>query len=388
MKKVLKKIGWAILIILIVANILIVVTGNTHIYKAVASTYLVGQTGPSIDEYYKFPYHHVKAANQPVPWKISRSYNKNNPTKATFQALEKYDPVAFLVIHNDSIDYEHYWHKYSDTSRSNSFSMAKTLTALAVSVAIKEHKIHSINDKVVQYLPKLKGRYAKQLTIKNLMQMTSGINFDESYTNPFGYMAKAYYGNHIKKLTLTYRATKKPGTLWQYLGGNPMLLSFILEKVTGESLSKYFSEKIWQPVGAESDAYWSTDKQGTERSYCCFYSNVRDFARIGRLLMDSGRVNGRQIIPLWFIKDGLQPVDVKNKKGKNVDYYGYQTWLMNYKGRKVYYLRGILGQYVICVPAENMIIVRLGNKRSKQYKDDQPLDVYDDLKAGFEVIRK
>lgn len=388
MKKILKISGITLLIILIIANIWVVLSGNTHIYKALASTYFIGQTGPGIDDYTMFPYNKVKAAQDPEPWKISKEYGKAKLSPDLFKKIEQYDPAAFLVVHNDSILYEHYWDGYSDTSRSNSFSMAKTLTAMNVAKAVQEGKINSLDDKVIKYLPNLKGKYADEVTIKNLLQMTSGIDFDENYSNPFGFMAKVYYGNKIKEKTLKYEALSKPDKIWKYSGGNTLLLSFIVEKVTGESMSEYFSKNIWQPVGAETDAYWTIGKQGREKAYCCFNSNVRDFARLGQLLIDSGRWNGKQVLPLWFCRDGLQTVEgVKNKKGEKVDYYGYQIWMTDYKGRKAFYLRGILGQYVICVPEENLVIVRLGNTRSKQYIKHHPTDVSDDLEAGFQLIK-
>jgi CubicO group peptidase (beta-lactamase class C family) len=165
--------------------------------------------------------------------------------------------------------------------------------------------------------------------------------------------------------------------VFTYLSGNTQLLGFVLRKATGKTLSDYASEKLWKPLGAAHQAWWSLDhKNGDEKAFCCFNSNARDFARFGKLYLDSGRWNGKQIVPQDYVLASTHPAGLKNDDGKNNDTYGYMWWLIpNYKGHYVFYMRGILGQYMLVIPDQKMIVVRLGKKRLPNDSNDLPHDV-------------
>lgn len=369
-----KKIVVSLLAIIVVAALLAIVTGNSHLFKAVATTYLVGKSGPSINEHHIFDNREVKAAHY-MPWKLSADYNKKeNPQ--LLKEIEKYDPVAFLVIKDSELVYEKYWKNHDENSLTNSFSVAKTFVALLVGIAIDEGKIKSLDESVGNYLPEYNNH--PELKIKHLLNMSSGINFDEDYKSPFGHMAKAYYGSDLYELNSDYQVTESPGKTWRYLGGNTLILSFVLEKATGKSIAEYMSEKIWQPIGAKNTALWNLDSEnGREKAYCCFYSNARDFARIGQLLINKGKWNGQTIISEAFLKQAMNGAQgLKDANGKLVDFYGYQLWIAEYKNKKVYYARGILGQYIITIPEKRLVIVRLGNKRGENLPNYHPVDLY------------
>lgn len=369
-----KKIVVSLLAIIVVAALLAIVTGNSHLFKAVATTYLVGKSGPSINEHHIFENREVKAAHY-MPWKLSADYNKKeNPQ--LLKEIEKYDPVAFLVIKDSELVYEKYWKNHDENSLTNSFSVAKTFVALLVGIAIDEGKIKSLDEPVGNYLPEYNNH--PELKIKHLLNMSSGINFDEDYKSPFGHMAKAYYGTDLYELNSDYQVTETPGKTWRYLGGNTLILSFVLEKATGKSIAEYMSEKIWQPIGAKNTALWNLDSEnGREKAYCCFYSNARDFARIGQLLINKGKWNGQTIISEAFLKQAMNGAQgLKDVNGKLVDFYGYQLWIAEYKNKKVYYARGILGQYIITIPEKRLVIVRLGNKRGENLPNYHPVDLY------------
>lgn len=370
----LKRIVVSLLFIVVVAALLAVITGNSHLFKAVATTYLVGKSGPSINEHHVFNNREVKAAHY-TPWKISTYFNKKeNPQ--LLKEIEKYDPIAFLVVKDSELVYEKYWKNYDENSLTNSFSVAKTFVALLAGIAIDEGKIKSLEDPVGNYLPEYKDH--PELKIKHLLNMSSGINFDEDYKSPFGHMAKAYYGTDLYELNSHYQVTETPGKTWRYLGGNTLILSFVIEKATGKNISEYMSEKIWQPIGAKNTALWNLDhKNGREKAYCCFYSNARDFARIGQLLINKGKWNGQTIISEAFLTQAMNGAQgLKDANGKLVDFYGYQLWIAEYKNKKVYYARGILGQYIITIPEKRLVIVRLGNKRGENLPNYHPVDLY------------
>ncbi len=372
--KLLKRVLLGVVIILVTASLLAVLTGNQHLFKAVSTTYLVGKTGPSIDEYAIFENRTV-AAGEYQPWKISSNYNKTE-NKELLKHIEHYNPSAFLVVKQNEIVYEKYWDKYDENSLTNSFSVAKTFIALLIGIAIDEGKINSVDDAVGDYLPEYKDH--PELKIKHLLTMSSGINFDESYQSPFGHMAKAYYGTDLKKLNENYEVTEAPGKTWRYLGGNTLILSFILEKATGTTISDYMSEKVWKPIGAKNNALWNLDhKDGREKAYCCFYSNAQDFARIGQLFLNKGKWNGQTIVTEKYINDATTlTYQLKDVDGKIVDFYGYHLWAAYYKNMNVFYARGIKGQYIIFIPQKQLVIVRLGHERGKNLPNYHPQEFF------------
>lgn len=375
MKKVIR-ILFLLAIFIATACLLALFTGNGHLIKAVSNTYLKGRSGPSIDEYSIFENRVVKASKKPFIWPSSVNYNSKKLTTEEFNLHEELKSVAFLVFHKDSIVHENYWDQFNDTSKTNTFSVAKSFIGLLIGAAIDEGYIKSVDQKVGDFLPEFKSGEKAKVTIKHLLQMNSGIDFGESYGDPFGFMAKAYYGDDLYDLTVHKEVTQAPGSVWMYQGGNTLLLSFIIRKATGKTVSEYFSEKIWQPIGAKESALWNLDAEnGLEKAYCCFYSNARDFGKVGRLILNNGTINDQVILSQNYFEQAIQPVNSKTLNGDLVDYYGYQIWMTYYQQQKVIYARGIQGQYIVALPDEELIIVRLGRKRYEEKVNNVPLDL-------------
>lgn len=380
-RKSLKKrsLLWILGIILFI-NLIIVITANTHIYKAVFYNFA------DIDDNTIFYSRKVEAGN-PIEWPLSKNYNKILMPSFLEEEHKQNESVAFLIIKDDSIRLEKYWEGYDENSLSNSFSMAKTIVSILVGIAIDEGKIKSLDEPVANYLEEFKGGGKEVITIRNLLTMSSGLNWDESYSNPFSVTTKAYYGNNLRKLISKLEKIEDPGKVIKYLSGNSQILAFVLEKATGMKLSKYASEKLWKPLGARNSAEWSLDKkEGEEKAYCCFYSNARDFAKIGQLFLKKGNWYGQQMVSEQYVLESITPAALSQDDGTPNDYYGYAWWIIpNYKNQKIYYARGILGQYIIVVPDKEMIIVRLGKnrgeKRGNHYSDlfsyiDGALEMY------------
>lgn len=376
------KVALSILLSLIMLAIIgLFITGNSHLFRGLRYTYFVGKTGPSIDDGLKFDRDTVFKGS-PQSWPLAADYNTVAPNDELMDKLLAYDPVALLVIDKDSIVYEKYWEGYSEESLSNSFSMSKSVVGMIVGVAIQDGLIESVDQKVSDFFPEFSEGLNAELTIKHLLQMSSGIEFGESYSGAFGYIAKAYYGYDIKDLTMKYRVESTPGELFKYQGGNTQLLSMIVEQESGKSLAEYFSEKVWSKIGAESDAWWTVDEEGVTRASCCLYSNTHDFARLVKLYMNKGRWGNNQIVPEAFVEESLKSVGNEDEFGQFVDYYGYQWWLGTYEGSRYIGMRGIQGQYVLGFPDRDLIIVRLGNKRSDELLNNMPIDMYDVLELG------
>ena len=374
--------------VFLILHLALVISGNTHLYKGIANTYLKGKKGPQIDEYDIFHSSTITASN-PQPWPFSKNYNTAQYPQELLKSAEELESRAFLIIKNDSIIYEKYWDDYDEKTISNSFSMGKTVVSILTGIAINEGKIKSVEQAVGAFLPEYKDGMAANLKVKNLLSMTSGVNFDEPYGDPFGFPAKAYYGENQRELVSEYQVAKEPGKAFEYRSGTTLILSFLLEKACGEKISPYCQEKLWNKIGAENDALWSLDREGgDEKSFSAFYASARDFARIGKLYLDSGRVQGEQIVPEDYVLASIQPFNAIDEDfNKPNDRYGYSWWLCDYKNHKVFYARGINGQYIICIPDYDVIIIRLGKQRIDVPGQKHPKDFFQYLDATFNMLK-
>ena len=378
MKKFFKRTLRVLLVVLIIFSAFAFISGKTYLFKAVWYNFA------NIDDYHKFTNSTVTVA-APQPWKQSAAYNKISYPDSLDRLLEGLSSVGLLMIKNDSIVFERYWDGYTDSSLSGSFSMAKSITSLLIGVALKEGKIKSLDEAVGNYLPEFKEGEKRKLRIIDLLTMSSGSDWNESYMNPLSVTTELYYGSDVYKTATGVKIIHQPGTVHHYKSGDTQLLGLLLEKATGQSLSRYASEKLWQPMGAEHPALWSTDHEGGhEKAYCCFNSNTRDFARIGRLMLDSGKWNGTAIIDSSYFINSIKACGIKDDNGIACDYYGYQWWI-DPVHPEIFYARGILGQYVIVIPSKKMIIVRLGKMTSMQRIHTVPQEVRALINWGLNI---
>lgn len=356
MKKVLRYFLLAVLIIVAAFSIFAFASGRTYLFKAVWYNFA------NIDDYEKFTNNTVVTGDH-QPWPLAADYNKPVMPVPLRGFLNDISTIAVLVLRNDSLLYEHYDQGYTDSSWSGSFSMAKSITSLLVGAALKDGSIASLQDPVGHYLPEFAAGNKAGVRIIDLLTMSSGTDWDESYSNPLSVTTEAYYGSDIYKTATSVKVVQTPGTVYRYKSGDTQLLGLVVEKATGKSLSAYASEKLWKPLGAEHPALWSTDHTGGhEKAYCCFNTNARDFARIGALMLDSGRWKGQEIITPEYFKASVTACRIPDVDGQPTEFYGYQWWI-DPTDPAVFYARGILGQYIVCIPDKNMVVVRLGKKR-------------------------
>lgn len=378
MRKFFLRVLFGLFVIVALLSVFALVTGRTYLFKAVAYNFA------DVDDYKVFSNNEV-VTGAPQPWPVSLQFNKTSLPPALEDELVKLRNIAVLVIQNDSLLFEKYWNGYSDSSWSGSFSMAKSITSLLVGVALKEGKIASLEDPVGKYIPEFATGDKSRVKIVHLLTMSSGSDWDESYSNPLSVTTEIYYGTDAYKTATGIKIIKEPGSYHEYKSGDTQLLGLIVEKATGKSLSQYAAEKLWQPLGAEHPAKWSTDHpDGHIKAYCCFNSNARDFARIGQLMLDSGAWNGDEIIPRSYYERSIVPCRIADETGKECHYYGYQWWLVPYKPG-VFYARGILGQYIIVIPEKRTVVVRLGEKRGPVWKETVPKEVNDLVEWVYEM---
>lgn len=374
-----------LLLVLGLIPLMIHLTGNNHVYKTLRLTLGKGRLGPSLFEYKDFPGVRVKTAST-QPWPLSSQYNESDLSSNEIIQHEQFQSGAFLILSEDSILLEKYWGEFTDTTWSNTFSMTKSYTSMAIGAAILEGQIGSLDDRVGDYLDEFKIGANKDLTLRHLITMSSGMSYSEGYLNPFGFVAKLNYGEDLRSLVLSHSVEGESGKYFEYKGGDTQILAMVLEKATGKSLNQYFEEKIWSKIGASRDAYWTYDRPGgMAKASCCFNSNARDLARLIRVMMNGGRWKEEQLIDSTFAHESLMPAPTLELDGSPNQRYGYQWWMGEFEETPFFYSRGINGQYAVGIPSKDLVVVRLGWKRSSKRKDGHPLDLFDYIKSALRI---
>ncbi len=331
-------------------------SGNGYLFKALWYNYT------DIDDYKIFENRTI-ANDASLRWPMGTNYNSIQPNLKLRKKLQEIKSNALVVIRNDSLLYEEYWDGFSKKTVSNSFSVAKSIVSTLIGIALQEGKIKSLDDPASIYIPSFNKEDQKKVTIRHLLTMSSGSDWDEAYSSLLSITTKAYYGSELEELAVSVSIVDTPGKRWSYKSGDTELLALVLKYATGMSLSEYASEKLWKPLNAENDALWSLDKKdGDEKAYCCFNATARDFARIGVMYLNGGKWKGRPILDEKYIKQALKPVMIIEDNGKAVNYYGYQWWILPDRDG-VFYARGIHGQYIIVIPQKKCVVVRLGRER-------------------------
>ncbi len=328
-----------------------------------------------VKDYKKFPSREIM--NDSAIFTFSAYEQPSDKTDSVLKPyFEDEKTLAFLIIQNDTIKYERYFEGYDETSIVPSFSMAKSILSILIGCAIDEGLIQSIDEPVTNYIPELTENGFDKVTILHLLQMTSGLKFNEGYFNPFGEVATFYYGTNLRRAISKTKLKEEPGTHFDYVSGNPQIRGLILERaLKDKTISEYFQEKLWKPLGMEYGASWSIDrkKDGLEKTFCCVNARARDFVKIGRLYLNKGNWNGKQIVSESWVAESTK---VDTKEG-SAWYYQYQWWLPTKNGD--FMAEGILGQFIYVNPSKNLIIVRLG----KKHGDVDWVGLFVELASGF-----
>ena len=276
MKKSFKNTGLTFAVIVCGLLAFLAFPSNTYLRKALR------YGTPDIDDYRIFANRTVKAGN-PQPWRISEEYNRASIPADRLPYFEQFATVAYLVVRDTAIVYEQYWDGYGAQSLSNSFSVAKSIVALLAGIARDEGKIASFDQPAAGYYPPYTVDSRKEITIKDVLTMSAGLDWNEAYSSPFSITTKAYYGDHIESLITRLKAVEKPGVRYRYQSGVTELLSFVVANAAGVTLSDYASEKLWTPIGAEHDALWSLDrykKRGNNAPFPLTHTNPVHFLNL------------------------------------------------------------------------------------------------------------
>ncbi|MDX9908223.1 MAG: serine hydrolase [Mariniphaga sp.] len=316
----------------------------------------------------------------------------NGTTYNTLQYLDSSYTQGFLFIKNDTIRYENYWRGQEEDIQHISWSMAKSYLSALFGIAMEEGFIKSIDQTVDEYIPELKGSGYEGVKIKDVLQMSSGVKFDETYSDPESDINR-YWGGFVSgesqdEFAGTLINETPPGTYNKYVSIDTHVLGMILVKATGRSLTDYLQEKIWKPLGAEFDAYWIADGIGMEMANGGLNACLRDYAKLGRLYLNKGNWNGKQIVPQAWCEASISPTEEhlqpgsKNSSDPGIG-YGYQWWIVD--GNEGEFMAiGVFNQHIYINPATKTIIVK--NSANKGYYDGK--NPFASTRTHIELYRK
>ena len=334
------------------------------LFNTVPQTY-IHQTIPASTDPYQLP----KARYQKYLPLSFKNYNGLPVSSDWF--LQRTGTGGLLVIQNGQIVHESYYlgsHRYT---RLTSWSVAKSLTSALVGIAVDQGFISSVDDLVSSYVPELMNTAYHDVTIRNALQMSSGVDFEESGANPNSDAFQLLSANLSSNDEYIYSLKDKrdpAGTHNYYASSDTQVLGMVLSRATGQSVSKFMATNLWQPMGAESAATWVTDPHGVEATYCCVNATLRDYAKFGLMYLNNGKLRGNQIVPANWVADSLdtsapQLVPGDNPLSNDSWGYGYQWWIPDNKPD--YMAIGIFNQFIYVDPARNIVIVK--NSANPEY---------------------
>jgi CubicO group peptidase (beta-lactamase class C family) len=311
---------------------------------------------------------------------------------ADFEAtLERNGTVAFIVLQRGQVVFERYYNGHQRDGWVTSFSVAKSVVSLLLGQAIADGHVKSVDDPLTRYVPELLQRDQRfaRVRLRDLLQMRSGIAFQEDYRSPFSDAGTFYLTPDLKAAVRGLRIDVEPDTRFQYSSGDTQLLGLVLERATGRPLATTLQQALWQPMGAEFPASWSMDSAagGVTKAFCCLNARAIDFARLGQLMLEGGQRDGRQLIPAGWIADSLavrqhaggDPNTRANLQRPARNAAAFYTWQWRHSATRSatsetgwqptadFFAQGFHGQYIYVAPEKQMVIVRFGRDRGNEY---------------------
>lgn len=340
-----------------------VIVANFSDMKSMIPTLTIKRTGP-VNTF----------GHQPKALPDTFVYNGENHTMASF--LIDSSATALVVIKGNDITYEGYYQGTKELDQRISWSMAKSFLSAIFGVAVTDGQIPDLNQAVSDYVPALKGSGYDGVSIKNVLQMSSGVYFNEDYSdfnsdiNRFGRVMAL--GGSFDEFAASLTTEREQGTYMHYVSIDTHVLGMVLRAATGKSIVEYFDEKLWSKLGTEKDAIYLTDSTGEPMVLGGLNLISRDYARLGTLYRDFGVLNGEQIIPAQWIEDSITPDAPHLMPGErdNSDTtlgYGYQWWIPEQADGEFMAL-GIYGQYIYVNRKAGVVIVK--NSANRGFMDN------------------
>ena len=305
--------------------------------------------------------------------------------------------TAFIIIKDNDIYYERYGNGYSKEFSGTSFSVAKSFISALTGIAIHEGYFQ-MDDPMHKYIPELKGEGFEKVTIKDLLSMSSGIRFTKSddYLILHHMADESLHLRYpdLKKLLLSAKISEPAQQHFQYNDYNTMFLTMIIERTTGMLITEYMQKKLWEPMGMEYSATWTTDNNGFVKSAHGLNASAIDFAKLGSLYLNNGFFNGEQIIPAdWVMESVRSEASLKNKTGyypdwinENDFYYGYQWWgNSKLDSNNHFFAWGALGQYIYVIPEKNILFVRQGKEYGLDHEHSSWPNIFESIAEKSDI---
>lgn len=347
----------------------IVAAGPVTVYRTVVYNF------SGIDDYRIFPQRRLAAA--PLPFRFREGgRERSSPLQVSFgnrhdvplsELLPATGTVAFLMVKDDAIMFEQYLEGFDRATPSLSFSMAKSFLSVLAGCAIADGYLKSVDQPVTDFVPELKEKGFATVTLKHLLQMTSGIDYAEN-DFPLGLHVRFYYTDRLEQEILNLRLRERPGTRFIYKSGDAYLLTLALKRALGgKSITAYMQERLWHPLGMEYDGIWSIDHapDGLEKTGCCLAATARDFAKFGRFYLNKGLWNGQRIVSEAWVTESTR---IDTSAGSAWNYQ--RLWWLLAKDRPDFMANGHLGQFLYINPSAGVIIVRLGQSMGGLSRDE------------------
>ncbi len=297
---------------------------------------------------------------------LNFTYQYQGGTYTPPQFLERTFTNALLILKDGRIVAEIYRNNTNEATRFIAFSMTKSITSVLIGCALEEKRIKSLDDPITRYLPELEGGGYKGVSIRHILQMRSGVDYEERYDfgNP-GIAARNHEQALVKNVirfadaARTVKRSNPPGEVFRYKTLDTAVLGWLLERVSGgSSISAYATQRLWEPLGAEADGFFIMDGPpgiGREFNGAGFNATLRDFGRFGQMVLDGGEANGRRIVSADWIRESTRPTQSSGSEPG----YGYQWWMAPGRGSQAFQAVGLQGQYIYIDPTTRTVIVKL-----------------------------
>ena len=339
-----------------------------------------------------FPSRNIKASDKPKPIKkniqtLPETFSFEGETKNLQEYLDYFWSDGMIVIHRDEIVYENYWLGNNESKKHISWSVAKSFISALVGIAFEEGLIDSLEDPITKYLDDFETTGYDNVSIKDILQMSTGVLFNEDYAdynsdiNRFGRAIAT--GTSMRDFSKTLTREKEPGTYMHYVSINTQVLGFLLQKITNKSISEYLYEKIWNPLGMEDSAYFILDDVEDELALGGLNATLRDYAKFGLLYLQEGKWNDSQILSEQWIEDSHKTdrehlVPGVRDTSSNPWGYGYQWWVPGFPDTD-YTASGVYNQYIYINPESETVIA----KTSSNYKYTSELQWSKDMHVAM-----
>jgi hypothetical protein len=293
---------------------------------------------------------------------LPKSFQYEGNEFSTQNFLEDSWTTGLLVIQNDSLVNENYYLENTEATRNISWSMAKSVISALMGIAVEEGDIKNIEETVEVYVPELKGSAYEGVRIKDVLQMSTGVKFNEDYADFFSDINRwgrgFAIGNSQDKFAASLERELEPGTVCHYVSINTHVLGMVLKRATGKPITEYMQEKIYNPLGMEYDGYWLLDGENMEMVLGGLNLTLRDYAKLGTLFLNEGQFNGKQIVPKKWVDASVIPDGAHVQPNEDSFGYGYQWWIpLSDSGE--YMAMGVYGQYIYVNPSTKTVIVQL-----------------------------